>query len=213
MKACSKCKQVKPFSEFQRQASHSSGYRSSCKKCTYAKTIDWNRSRRGIVTRMWHRQHHRSEFRGHPAPEYTREWLFDFVLNHEDFDSLYKEYVESGFDKYKIPSIDRVNDRVGYTKENIRLVSFADNMEHCWSAGRKSEFDNDGWDNGTLKPHTPVVQLDLSGAFIAEHMSISEAARSIGSISGNSKIPMVCQGKRKTHAGFKWAYKRDYDHA
>ena len=209
MKNCSKCKTKKPVSEFQKQKSATSGYRSSCKECSYSATIEWNRSPKGIVTRLWHKHNSRSKQRGHTEPEYTREWLADYVLNHKDFDSLYLKYVESGYDKYLIPSVDRLDDNIGYTKDNIRLVSFMENMEHCYSAARKKEHDNKGWDNGALTPHRAVVQLTLSGDYVNAFISVSEAARSVVGAS-NSKIPMACSGKRKTHAGYRWAYLEDY---
>lgn len=208
MKICSKCKEPKDISEFQKDKSTSSGFRSSCKTCSYSTAIEWNRSRKGIVCRLWHKHNARSEIRGHNKPNYTKEWLFDFVLNHPEFENLYAAWVASDYNKMLAPSIDRINDRIGYTKENIRLVTFGENMEHAWEAGRKKELDNAGWAKGACSDHKAVVQLTMGGDFIAEYISVSEACRALGAL--DSKISMACSGKRKSHAGFRWAYLDDY---
>jgi len=51
----------------------------------------------------------------------------------------------------------------------------------------------------------PVLQYDLNGNFIAEYVSIAEAARQTNS--NGSKITMVCQNRRIKHNKFKWKYK------
>lgn len=209
MKTCSKCQQLKPFSEYVKEKRMADGHKSNCKTCSYAATIEWNRSRKGVACRLWHKHNARSETRGHSKPNYTREWLFDFVLNHPEFENLYAAWVESNYDKMLAPSVDRINDRIGYTKDNIRLVTFGENMEHAWDAGRKKEFDNAGWAKGACGDHRAVVQLTLGGDFVAEYISVSEACRAIGAL--DSKISMVCLGKRKSHAGFRWLYLDDYN--
>jgi hypothetical protein len=117
--------------------------------------------------------------------------------------------VESGFDKYKAPSIDRIDDNIGYKKDNIRLVSFQENMDHCYDAARKAEHTNSGWEKGCMRPHHAVVQLTTDGDFIQSFISVNEAARKTGC--DNSKIPAVCMGKRITHGGYKWMYLEDYE--
>ena len=54
-----------------------------------------------------------------------------------------------------------------------------------------------------------VVRLNLSGVFIDEFQSISEATRVVAG-SDVTKIGMVCKNKRKSHNGYVWVYKDDY---
>lgn len=56
----------------------------------------------------------------------------------------------------------------------------------------------------------PIVQLDLNGNFINEHNSISDACKEIKD-SITSKISNCCQNKRKSHNGYMWIYKEDYN--
>ena len=211
MITCTKCKVAQSLDNYQKDSNSKSGFRSTCKTCSYAATIEWNRSPKGIACRLWHKHNRRSIHRGHDKPGYTKEWLFNFVLNHPDFDSLYAAYVSSGYNKYFAPSIDRLDDNVGYTKDNIRLVAFIDNMEHAWDAGRKKEYHNAGWAKGACGDHRAVVQLSMAGEFVAQYISVSEACRQVGA--QDSKISNSCSGKRKSHAGFRWMYLDDYEKA
>lgn len=54
-----------------------------------------------------------------------------------------------------------------------------------------------------------VLQIDIeTGDVVAEYGSISEAAEAVGRGKVHqSNISRVCQGKRQTSLGFKWAYK------
>ena len=51
----------------------------------------------------------------------------------------------------------------------------------------------------------PVIQMSMSGEFIACHPSISAAAESVGSNSP-SDISACCRGQRKSHCGYKWEF-------
>jgi group I intron endonuclease len=50
-----------------------------------------------------------------------------------------------------------------------------------------------------------VIQSNIDGSFVAEHISASEAARVINTTNG--RIADCCRGVRKTHKGFLWRYK------
>lgn len=55
----------------------------------------------------------------------------------------------------------------------------------------------------------PIVQLTLDGKFIKEWASSTEAAATLGF--NHSNISACCNGERKTHKGFKWMHKSDYE--
>lgn len=60
---------------------------------------------------------------------------------------------------------------------------------------------------GTISPkRTPVVMLSIDDEFIKSFDSLTEAATYVsGSI---PHISQCCNGKRKTHLGYKWAFKQ-----
>jgi group I intron endonuclease len=55
----------------------------------------------------------------------------------------------------------------------------------------------------------PVVQLTVGGVFIAEHFNILEASKTVGV--SHSGISRCCKGEMSISAGFKWAYKEEYE--
>lgn len=55
----------------------------------------------------------------------------------------------------------------------------------------------------------PVIQLDLTGIFVAKFNSFAEAERNTGACS--THISDVCKGKTKTAGGFKWMYAFEYE--
>lgn len=54
-----------------------------------------------------------------------------------------------------------------------------------------------------------IVQLNRNSEFIKSWASISESVKTLG-VNG-STVSAVCKGKLKTHHGFKWMYKEDYE--
>lgn len=65
------------------------------------------------------------------------------------------------------------------------------------------------WNKGLLnnRQSKVVLQYSLTGEFIMEHPSISEAARTLGiDIRNCSHISRCCNGKHKSAYGFKWCY-------
>jgi hypothetical protein len=56
----------------------------------------------------------------------------------------------------------------------------------------------------------PIIQLDMDLNYIATHKSTVDACISVpGAL--DSHICSCCKGKRKSHKGFKWIYKEDYE--
>jgi hypothetical protein len=56
-----------------------------------------------------------------------RESFYQWALADANFFRLYNEYVASGYDMKKAPSIDRINSKEGYTFENIRWITHSEN--------------------------------------------------------------------------------------
>ena len=59
------------------------------------------------------------------------------------------------------------------------------------------------------KSNKPVIQLSLTGEYIAEYKSAIEIKRKLGIC--NSHISSCCKRKQKTCCDFKWMYKEDYE--
>ena len=87
----------------------------------------------GMSRQMIASQRRNSIRRDHPKPAYTlgefREWLLD-----NSFSILYDKFIESNYDTWLIPSVDRINDDLPYTFDNIQLITWREN----WEKGMKS---------------------------------------------------------------------------
>ncbi len=145
---------------------------------------------KGVLTKIYCHQGHSSKKRGHTPPEYTKQELGIWLKSQPNFKKLFQEWEESGFESYKKPSVDRLRNDIGYSFDNIRLVTWKDNEDAS---------------HVTLKKI--VLQFNKDGILVATHTSLNEAGASIGSSA--EAVGRVCRGQygRNTHKGYIWKYK------
>lgn len=89
--------------------------------------LKYTRSIIGLINVSYHTMVRNSLSRNLPAPEMTKKQFSEWILKHEDFPSLYENWKKSDFDKWKRPSIDRLDNSKGYSLLNIRLVTWREN--------------------------------------------------------------------------------------
>lgn len=123
-------------------------YRQRNREAIKARKLEWQRNNRDWVHAA-HRKRHRSvigwisfvlrrmrydsKARGHPAPALGKEHL-KAMTETDLFKGLWADYVASGFDKWKRPSIDRLDNSRGYDLDNYRLVTWRENAEAHWQS-------------------------------------------------------------------------------
>ena len=99
------------------------------------------------------------------------------------------------------PSIDRLEDDKPYTFENIQIVSYEENHAKA-TYNREQGITTQG---SVCKP---VRQYTLTGAFIQEFVSASQATKFLPDLKLNRQnIQKVCNGERKSCGGFIWKFK------
>lgn len=191
---CFVCQEVKPITEYYLNGKTKCGTQKishRCKKCCDKRKRTATKNR--LASMMYGHQKVNSKRRGHPKPEYSVKELREWLLSQEKYHKLHQEWVKSGFDKMKIPSCDRLDDYKPYTFDNIRLVTWQENLK------KAAEDIISGTNRKTCKP---IKQYSKTGEFIKEHYSIASAARSID---GNRKHITKCKnGTRKSASGFIW---------
>lgn len=168
---------------------------------------NWNKSKKGVCIRLWHHNKTNSIKRGHPEPSYTQEELTKWILSQPNFDRLYSIWVESGYDRMKAVSIDRLNNSKGYSFDNIQLVDFQTNCDNAIRDTKHKLIHNPTLLNGG---HRAVTQFDLKGNPICSHISLSAAAEYLGADSHQS-ISACCLGKKLYWKKYLWCYSDKYN--
>lgn len=195
-KKCTKCKKFKRLHLFYNNKYYDDGLSHECKECCKLNVENYHQTKRGVVSSIYKSQLASSRNRGYVSPEYTKEELKCYVLNHPDFDKLYNNWVNSGYNRWLKPSIDRLDDYKPYSMDNIRLVTWRENNERSHS-DRRNGINN--------KMSKAILQYDLEGNFIKEHYSMNQAARDMNTVT--TSIFNACNGYSKTSCGFIWKYK------
>ncbi len=195
-KHCSKCKELKPFSEYSPNKFGTSGKQSQCKVCRKKATKMSKRTKYGFLGKIYATQRANSMRRNHPMPEYSLAELRAWALERPEFHELFEKWVSSNYDRWKAPSVDRRDDYKPYTIDNLlRICTFKENCERAHS-DMKNGINN--------KESKAVIQMTLVGNFIAEYYSMSQAARITGLYIGN--ISRCCNGTRNKTGGYKWKF-------
>jgi len=155
----------------------------------------WKRTKKSLVTAMYFGQRTRSTLRGHHQPTYTKEELRDWLFSQKLFHILYDNWKRLDYQKNYIPSVDRINDYIGYTMDNIQLMTWKEN---------RAKHDKDRKEGINNKMNKAVRKYTKDGYFIEEYYSISEAGRANGI--NISNIARCCKYKRESAGGFVWRY-------
>lgn len=166
---------------------------------------DYNKTFKGLVSKIYSHQKDNSYKRGHSQPSYTKKELMDWIISQETFYKLYFIWVESDHSVELKPSVDRIDDNIGYTMENIQLMTWDDNREKAYQSLR------DGLVLRVKHKYRPVVKYSDDGYVLSEFSSIQEASRETGIYNGS--ITKVCKGERKLAGGFIWKYKTVSDNS
>lgn len=167
-----------------------------CLECSKKKCLNYRHSINGLVTTTYNNQLRYSKIRKHPKPSYTKEELKQWFIGQPKFQDMYNNWIASGYDKWEKPSVDRIDDYLPYTIDNIQLMTWKENHkkgDYCQLNGLNN------------KNSKSVLQYDTEGNFIKEYYSIAQAGRE-NNIFG-SNISYACMGKFKTMGGFIWKYK------
>lgn len=194
-KQCSKCGEVKLKTEFNKSNKASDGLKSQCTKCRAETMTKYARTKAGLIKYIYKRQTNSCKRLGRELPKYTLIELEKWINIQDNFDVLLSNWEESGYEKSKVPSIDRLDDYLPYSLDNIRLVSFKENRDSYYQDAK----------NGVnIKTSKSVKGVNTSSGKVVYFYSISEAGRKLNISASN--IAQVCQKYRETAGGYKWSY-------
>ncbi|AUR91935.1 hypothetical protein NVP1167O_39 [Vibrio phage 1.167.O._10N.261.51.F2] len=193
MKICTLCGKEKPVTEFYSNNTLTDGVANQCKRCVKLRSKNRFESKKHtkdfVISKMYLAQKGRSKIRGHDMPSYSLQEFSDWC-NSNGIDEIMNEWRDSGYKKNMSPSVDRLDNGIGYTFENIQLVTWSINFERSVLSS-KSE--------GKCKP---VIRINTNGESYTEYVSASAAVRDVGyKICRNLKTGRPCRN------GFYWKYK------
>lgn len=194
-KTCSKCKQSLKLDNFTKDKARQDGFKIICISCSKIAKKEWCLSEIGTLKNMYNNQKRNSKRRGHNPPSYTFKEFEEWAYNN-NYKFIYLKYKESGFKKNLLPSADRLNDYIGYSLDNIRMVTYKENMD---KKALDAVLNRSTTGDAKCKR---VKQYDLNGNFIQEFNTVEEAQRTLKI----NHISCVCLGKRKTSGGYIWKY-------
>lgn len=160
-----------------------------------------------FLRETYFRQIDSSRARGLPLPNYTFEEFRSWILVQPNFKSLYKAWVNSKFDKYLKPSVDRIKEWETYTLDNIQIITWAEN---------KAKGELDCKEGKRYHITKPVCSFDLeTGELCTQYFSAHEAQRQLGIKHNNISSAMnVSRGNNGNKLGYaksyKWMYLLDF---
>lgn len=155
----------------------------------------WRKTKIGFISTLYIAQKANSKNRGHDKPTYTVKWLSEWIMSKKLFHDLFCVYEKSGYKSDLAPSVDRIDDFKGYTKENIQLTTWGEN---------KRKYNIDRKNNINHRQSSPVRKFSIDGMLINQYDSIKLA--SLDNDIKHQSISKCCSGGQKTAGGFKWEY-------
>lgn len=197
---CSDCNRELPLTSFtnNKAAKARGGIDYLCRECKKIKREKYYKSKEGVIQTIYDSQKLSSKHRNHNPPDYTKDELYTWLMDRQLFHDLYDLWVANNYNRDDKPSVDRINDFEPYTLSNIRLCRFEENY-------KKSHVDRIEGRSTSGLVCKAVLQMNIDGTIIREYHSVTEAERQLNI--SHQNIVKVCQGKRKTCGGYRWAYK------
>lgn len=194
-KICTKCGESKLESEFGVNSARINGLSNFCKKCTNTNRINYRRTKSGLIVKMYSAQLGSCRKRKHDPPSYSISEFKEWILGNKKFHKIYDEWVVSGYLKELIPSVDRSDNYLSYSFDNIKIGTWRQNIESA-AVDRVSGINNKG--------NRAVVQFNVDGSICNRFHSTMNAFRSTKI--DKKSIHSVCSGKRNTAGGFLWRF-------
>jgi len=193
VRRCKTCSETKELSEYHKDKYAPLGHSLKCKQCKCIEKNKRDRTKEGLATKMFGHHLRNSRKRNHAMPTYTNKELLEWLMSQKKFHLLYDNWKRLDYQKEHAPSVDRKNDYIGYTMDNIQLMTWKENNQ------KKYEDTKAGRNTKTCRA---VKQYSTEGKFIAEYYSMSEASRQTGTHS----IEDSCKDCNIIRGGFVWRY-------
>lgn len=136
-KKCAKCCSLKLKIDFYKMSSSADGLAGYCKDCD--KEIhrgykeDKKTDRKVFLQLMYKRMSQRAKGFDNKSKASGKGLIaskdfYDFALSDDNFNFLYEQWAKADFNFHIVPSIDRINNNIGYIKGNIQFLTYIENI-------------------------------------------------------------------------------------
>jgi len=196
-KVCTKCKVEKSFNEFTALKYGKYGYQCECKLCHNDRIKLYRKTKNGLIQRIYLLQRKACRERDHKYPLYNLKMLRVWCLSQLKFHELYDNWVDSGYNTNLVPSCDRLDNKKTYMFDNIQIVTWQENKNHCYEDMRNGIIAN-------LKPSIPIIQISINNKIISRFRSSIEAERFMDLNSNKISYIIKTRQSEKIIKGFKW---------
>lgn len=191
MKICNRCNTKKDVTKFVKNKSSKDGFHTECKQCTIERSKYYRKTKDGVITTLYNAQVQHSNDRCHDKPSYSKDEFKKHLLCDEVFHFLYDCWVKSGYDRWKKPSVDRIDSSKPYSFDNIQVIEWKENSDL-------------GRNESNARMAKKVAKMDKNMNTLKIYDSVAEAAEDIGR--ARSNIRSNINGKTKHCGGFIWRY-------
>lgn len=196
VKKCTKCELTLDISNFGKRKHGQNGLNAFCIKCESERQLVHSRTKVGLIKRIFNHQKSSSKRRLHSMPDYTLNELKEWALGNYEFNRLFDEWVSSGYLKSLIPSVDRLDDKMPYSFDNIQITTWGFN-------NKKANADKLIGKLRTVNPLKAIVAICTKTNIKIEFISIMQASRNGFN---RAAIRRCCNGKQKCYKGFYWHF-------
>ena len=188
-KVCRVCNKSKKVSKFGKLTASNDGFCPRCKRCEVIRVALYGKTKKGVATSLYGHQVSHSKARCHVAPTYSKMDFSEWLLSKNKFHKLFSKWEKSNYNRWKYPSVDRINPKLPYTLDNIRVMSWKKNSD--------------------LNIIRPVLKYTLDDVLMCKYNSIKEAALDTKVCA--KRISDMCNGVEcaNRHKTFIWRYSDD----
>lgn len=193
IKQCSSCKKQLTLNNFNKEKATKDGLSHKCRLCKKEYKEIYKCSLKGVLVLMYHNQIVDSKKRKMSPPTYTQKEFISKFINDLHYNQLHIYWLTTK-EKNDKPSVDRLNDNISYTLNNIQMVTHKINQDK-----QNTKVKMGINKNSTNKR---ITQLTIENVEIASFVSLHAAGEETKVAWQN--ISKVIRGLRKTAGGFKW---------
>ena len=129
MKTCTKCRESKPLETFPFKNQSKGTHTSVCKPCAVKATQARQKTREGLIKKIFHNQQMTTKKMGRVPPAYTEQELLEWAMS-QGYEQMWQSWTNSGHDKWLSPSVDRIDNNQSYTLKNIQLLTWRQNLNN-----------------------------------------------------------------------------------